>query len=129
MSIDRYLVAQFFYKIIAKILENRLGNVIGHIIGQAQGAFVPGRSIVENIHLAQEMLKHYTRKCVSPRCAMKIDLQKAYDTVHWEFLRDALRLLRFPPRFISWIKSVSALHRSPYPFMGSLMGSSKGREG
>ncbi|XP_073149348.1 uncharacterized protein [Henckelia pumila] len=47
-----------FYKIIAKFLTNRLVDVIEPLISQAQAAFVPGRSIVENIHMAQEMLKH-----------------------------------------------------------------------
>ncbi|XP_073129130.1 uncharacterized protein [Henckelia pumila] len=91
------------YKIITKILASRLGRVIEPFISPAQAAFIPGRSIVENIHLAQEMLKHYARKRGSPRCILKIDLQKAYDTVRWEFLRDSLRLLNFPPVFVSWI--------------------------
>lgn len=44
------------YKIFAKILVNRLTRVIHKLVSQEQGAFVPGRSIFENISLAREML-------------------------------------------------------------------------
>ncbi|XP_022852083.1 uncharacterized protein LOC111373750 [Olea europaea var. sylvestris] len=47
------------YKTITKILSNR------SIIDNAQAAFVKGRSMVENVHLAQELLKQYNRKRVS----------------------------------------------------------------
>ncbi|GKC66711.1 hypothetical protein Tco_1099309, partial [Tanacetum coccineum] len=45
-----------------------------------QSAFIPGRVIQDNIMLSQEILRGYGRKNGPKRCAMKIDLQKAYDT-------------------------------------------------
>ncbi|XP_062113366.1 uncharacterized protein LOC133824492 [Humulus lupulus] len=39
----------------------------------------------------------------SPRCAIKIDLSKAYDKVDWQFLEDLLKALCFPMKFIGWI--------------------------
>ncbi|XP_073149026.1 uncharacterized protein [Henckelia pumila] len=118
-----------FYKIIAKILTNRLVDVIEPLISQAQAAFVPGRSIVENIHMAQEMLKHYARKRGSPHCILKIDLQKAYDTVHWEFLLDTLRFLNFPPRFIDWIMECVSSTSYSISLGGKLFGFFKGARG
>jgi len=34
---------------------------------------------------------------------MKIDLQKAFDSIHWDFLKDLLYHLKFPLQFITWI--------------------------
>lgn len=69
------------YKIISKILANRMKGVLDSIIGKAQSAFVPGRLIFDNILLSHELIKGYQRKNISPRCMIKIDVQKAYDSV------------------------------------------------
>ncbi|GJV74645.1 hypothetical protein Tco_1506229 [Tanacetum coccineum] len=39
----------------------------------------------------------------SKRVAMKIYIQKAYDTVSWDFLEDALKMFEFPAQMIQWI--------------------------
>lgn len=41
-----------FYKVITKLLEARPGDILPTIIDKAKLAFVKGRSVVENIHLA-----------------------------------------------------------------------------
>ncbi|KAK4384368.1 hypothetical protein Sango_3068900 [Sesamum angolense] len=38
------------------------------------------------------------------RCALKVDLRKAYDTVEWDFLSAVLHLFGFPDIFIGWIE-------------------------
>ena len=50
------------------------------------------------------MARGYQRKHISPRCLLKIDIQKAIDSVHWGFLFDMMAALRFPQVFITWIK-------------------------
>lgn len=69
------------YKIISKILANRLVEVLDSVINQSQSAFVRGRLIFDNIMLSHELIKGYQRKQISPRCMIKIDLQKAYDSI------------------------------------------------
>lgn len=88
------------YKVIAKILSNRLAPILVSIIDQSESAFVKGRSLIENVHLAQELLRHYNRKRTSPRCLLKIDLTKAYDSIDWSFIKSVLEGLGFPARFI-----------------------------
>ncbi|XP_048501512.1 uncharacterized protein LOC125497854 [Beta vulgaris subsp. vulgaris] len=48
---------------------------------------------------------------MSPRCVIKVDIKKAYDSVEWVFLKSMLKELGFPERFTHWImayvKSVS----------------------
>jgi hypothetical protein len=55
-----------------------------------QNAFLGGRRMADNIFLVQELIWHYERKQASPRCLMKIDLKKAFDSVQWVFLKELL---------------------------------------
>lgn len=64
----------------------RLKKVLLDLIDLNQGAFVKGRSILHNVLLTQELLKGYEQAGISPRCVLKVDLQKAYETVSWKFL-------------------------------------------
>nr|XP_018634159.1 uncharacterized protein LOC104119208 [Nicotiana tomentosiformis] len=69
------------YKIISKVITKRIKSVLDGLIGHSQSAFIEGRCIIENILLSHELFKGYSRKGVSPRCALKVDLRKAYDTL------------------------------------------------
>nr|XP_016462019.1 PREDICTED: uncharacterized protein LOC107785271 [Nicotiana tabacum] len=91
------------YKIISKVLANRLQKVITNIISEAHAGFIHGRKIADNIILAHELVKAYTRKNTSPRCMIKIDLTKAYDSVEWIFLEQVMVELEFPRRFQHWV--------------------------
>ncbi|GFS36124.1 hypothetical protein Acr_00g0044230 [Actinidia rufa] len=82
------------YKVISKILAARLSPILESLIDPGQSAFVPNRSMVENIYMVQELLRKYCWNRISPRCIMKVDLQKAYDTINWNFLEDVLSGLR-----------------------------------
>ena len=61
-------------KCIAKLLYSRLKTVLPHLIHQNQGAFVKDRSILFNVLIYQDIVRGYTRKGISPRSIMKIDL-------------------------------------------------------
>ncbi|GJX36511.1 RNA-directed DNA polymerase, eukaryota, reverse transcriptase zinc-binding domain protein [Tanacetum coccineum] len=91
------------YKIISKILTDRIKRGLNKIVNLNQSAFIPGRHIQDNILIAQELLRGYNRKSGARRCDMKIDLQKAYDTINWEFLKDVLHIVGFHEAMINWI--------------------------
>lgn len=91
------------YKIISKVITHRLHQVIGEVINQAQSGFIPGRHIADNIILATELIRGYGRSHISPRCVIKVDIRKAYDSVEWSFLEGMLWELGFPHKCISWI--------------------------
>ncbi|XP_011101844.1 uncharacterized protein LOC105179888 [Sesamum indicum] len=92
------------YKIIAKLIVQKLSVVLDKIISPCQAAFVPSRSIGDNVMLAQELFTGYNQARLPPRCALKVDIRKAYDTVEWDFLLSVLQLFGFPEIFSRWIK-------------------------
>ena len=91
------------YKIISKVLTRRMRDFMPDIICESQAGFIPGRKIADNIILAHELVKTYTRKNISPRNVLKIDLQKAYDSVEWPFLEQVMVGLGFSKRYIEWV--------------------------
>lgn len=91
------------YKIISKVLATRLQKVISHVTSEAQIGFILRRKIIDNIILAHELVKGYTRKNISDKVMIKIDLQKAYDSIEWVFLEKVMEELGFPDRYIYWI--------------------------
>ncbi|GKA28993.1 RNA-directed DNA polymerase, eukaryota, reverse transcriptase zinc-binding domain protein [Tanacetum coccineum] len=79
--------------LIALILTNRIKGGLSKVVSLNQSAFIPGRHIQDNILITQELLKGYNRKNGPKRCAMKIDIQKAYDTINWDFLKEVLLMV------------------------------------
>lgn len=117
------------YKIITKILADRLALVLPRIIDQAQGAFVGGRIMSENIFLAQELIRGYGDKKSSARCMVMVDLRKAYDTIDWDFLREVLLGLGFPTVFVGWILECVSTTSFSISINGTITGLFKGKRG
>ncbi|KAL2251937.1 UNVERIFIED_CONTAM: hypothetical protein Sindi_2316000 [Sesamum indicum] len=92
------------YKIIAKLIVQRLSVILDKLISPCQAAFVPGRSIGDNIMLAQELFTGYNQTRLPPRCALKVDIRKAYDTIEWDFMIAVMELFGFPSTFFFWGK-------------------------
>nr|XP_027083689.1 uncharacterized protein LOC113705990 [Coffea arabica] len=82
-------------KIISKILANCLKLLLPKLISPWQSGFVLGRSIVDNILIAQELALDLDRRLSCPNLMLKLDMAKAYDRVEWTFLMFMLRRLGF----------------------------------
>jgi hypothetical protein len=103
--------------------------LIGNLVSMNQSAFIPSRSISENVLLAQEIVRNYHKDKGKPRCTLKIDLMKAYDSVNWEFLIYCLHCFGFPKKFVSWIKECVTSSRFSVCLNGSLVGYFEGKKG
>ncbi|GJW09450.1 aspartic peptidase [Tanacetum coccineum] len=117
------------YKCISKILTNRIIEGIKEVVSDNQSAFVPGRRISDNILLTQELMYAYHRDIGPPRCAFKIDIQKAYDTVDWHFMDVILKRFGFPPLINKWIMACVSSTSFSIGVNGDIHGFFKGKRG
>jgi len=92
------------YKIITKVLVNRLHPLLKTIIGSYQSSFLPGKGTTNNAIILQEIVHDIRRsKKRKGGVAFKLDLEKAFNNVNWDFLKDYLNDLGFPPSTIKLI--------------------------
>lgn len=117
------------YKVISKILANRMKGLLPLFMSLNQSAFVKDRLIMENVLLASELVKNYHNELVTERCAMKIDVSKAFDSVEWSFLLKVLAALNFPEKFVIWIKKCIEMPSFSIQINGELAGYFNSRRG
>ncbi|KAL4332409.1 hypothetical protein GQ457_07G003100 [Hibiscus cannabinus] len=85
------------YKAVTKIIVHRIQPYLSKWVFPNQTSFIPGRSISENIILVQEIIHSMRKKKgVKGWMAIKIDLEKAYDRLEWNFISDTLQDVGLP---------------------------------
>lgn len=106
-------LCNFLYKIIAKSLPNRLKSILPCLISLNQAAFVPSRLIQDSIVVVHEAFHYLNCKWRGNQKdeALKIDLNKAYDIIEWDFLIATIERMGFDRRWVDlifqYISSVS----------------------
>jgi len=73
--------------------------VLNKVIDPRQSVFIEGRSFLDNVLVAIVVLEEVKRK------KAKVDYEKAYDSVRWDFLYYMMDKLGFCEKWISWIRS------------------------
>ena len=87
-----------------KVATNRITKVAQKIIRPSQTAFLPGRNIMEGAVILHETLHElHTKK--KNGIIFKIDFEKAYDKVKWDFLQQTLQMKGFSPTWCTWIEA------------------------
>jgi len=84
------------YKIVAKLLVKRMKMVMPTIIDETQFAFIEGRHLLQSALITNEVIEE-ARRSHKPCLIFKVDYEKAYDSVSWEFLLYMLRRMGFSP--------------------------------
>jgi len=92
------------YKILSKVLASRLSKVMNSIISGSQSAFLKGRHLVDGVLVVNEVVdlaKRSKRECL----ILKVDFEKAYDSVDWDFLAYMMRRVGFCEKWVRWMKA------------------------
>jgi len=92
------------FKIFTKVVTCHINLVADHLISPTQTTFMRGQNILEGVVVLHETIHELHRKNLSG-VIFKIDFEKTYDKVKWNFLLQTLRLRGFSPKWIEWIKS------------------------
>ncbi|KAK5811354.1 hypothetical protein PVK06_026683 [Gossypium arboreum] len=78
-----------------KVIANRFKKVFPKIISQEHAGFIAGRTISNNIIIAQEVV-HSMRGKSRKWMIVKIDLEKAYDRIRWDFIDKSIQAAGIP---------------------------------
>lgn len=93
------------YKIVTNIVATRMRHFMGTLISPNQCSFVPGRHSSDNIIIAQEIFHSMRlKKGETGWMAIKVDLEKAYDRLRWEFIMETLTEIGFKESFVGLLQ-------------------------
>lgn len=80
------------YKIMPKIIARRKEKVLPLLVCSDQSGFVKGRYIGQNIRLINDILEQSKLQDIAG-ILLQLDIQKAFDTIEWKFIKDAIAFL------------------------------------
>jgi hypothetical protein len=109
----------FFTKLVMKIFASRLSPRMDELVSPCQNAFVKRRSIHDNFIYVQCQAKLF-RQSKTPAIMLKLDVEKAFDTVSWEFLLEVLEVRGFSQRYRDLIAALLATATTKILVNGSL---------
>ena len=90
------------FKILAKLFGLRMQKVLSKVISSDQVGYLPGRYIGQNIRLIQDVIDQCNGQENSGIVAF-LDFEKAFDSVEWCFIQEALTIFNFGEGFKKWI--------------------------
>ena len=85
------------YKIIAKALASRLKRVIGSVIDEIQTGFIEGRNILDGPMIINKVCS-WAKKNKNKLFLFKVDFDKAFDSINWNYLESVMRQMGFGER-------------------------------
>ncbi|GKC33178.1 putative RNA-directed DNA polymerase, eukaryota, reverse transcriptase zinc-binding domain protein, partial [Tanacetum coccineum] len=106
------------YKIVGKLLANRLSTVIGGCVSSEQSAFIKGRNILDGPLVLNEIMAWH-RKRKKDLMVFKVDFEKAFDSLRWDFLDLVMVKLGFGTKWRKWIFGCLQMARTSVLVNGS----------
>jgi hypothetical protein len=91
------------YKIVAKALQKRIQPIMPEMIHEDQTRFLPMRYILDNVLVQHEVID-WARTSQQDLLLLKLDFQKAYDTVSLSFLFRIMHKIGIPDEYITMTK-------------------------
>jgi hypothetical protein len=92
-------------KIITKSLAIRMNQILETIIDPAQTAYVPGRSIMDNLR-CNKLVKNYCRQNNISAVLTSLDAKKAFDSVDHKYIELVLGKYGFGNNFIKYFRTI-----------------------
>ena len=92
------------YKLLVKVLANKLKKVIGKVISSNQNAFIKGRQILDGSLIANEVIDSWQKR-EEKGLICKLDIEKAYDSINWQFLLKVMQKMGFGSKWMGWMWS------------------------
>lgn len=89
-------------KLFIGILASRLSQHLPGLIDPDQSGFVPNRQCSDNTKCLLHLIDR-SERFPEERMILSVDAEKAFDRVHWPYLRATLEHFGIPPRFIDWV--------------------------
>jgi len=97
-------VLNISFKIFTKVGTNRINKVVQSVIQPSQTTFIPGRNIMEGVVILHETIHELHTKKLNG-VIFKVDFEKAYDKVKWNFVQQTLQMKGFPPKWCRWVEN------------------------
>ena len=98
------------YKIISKVISNRLKPLLPNLIFPEQSGFMEGHQILDGAILVHEVIQSL-QSSQQPGMMIKLDIDKAFDKLSWQFIRKMLEAYVF---FQGWVEWVMGLISTPF---------------
>jgi hypothetical protein len=112
------------FKIFTKLIMDRLTAFAGGLINPIQTAFIRGRYIVDGAVILHEVM-HELKKQKRTGVIFKIDFEKAYDSIRWEFVEEVLAKKGFDNKLREWVMSTVRGGRVSVNINGGMVRTSK----
>jgi hypothetical protein len=93
------------YKIITKVLANRIKKVLPSVINPDQVAYLKNRFIGQNIQTIFDIMG-YTKLMDKNGIIVFLDFEKAFNTINWDVIYDALKMFNMGPNLIKWVHTI-----------------------
>jgi exonuclease III len=92
-------------KIITKAISLKTSKVLDSIIDPSQTAYVPGRSITDNLR-TNFYFKNYCQRKNIDAALISLDAKKAFDSVSHEYIKETLEAYGFGPMYLKMFKTL-----------------------
>jgi len=83
---------------------DRLAGLMDKLVSNNQTAFIKGRYILDGAFILHETMHELSSKKMRG-VILKIDFEKAYDSVDWDFVKGILKRKELPKQMVDWIMS------------------------